>query len=90
MKCPLKIKVVPGSSKTQIVGWLGDCLKIKVAAPPEKGKANQAVIKLLCKRLQLSQESIEIVRGSTSPLKVLQITGITAQQLRGALPQRSA
>ena len=90
MKCRLKIKVVPGSSKTQIVGWLGDCLKIKVAAPPEKGKANQAVIKLLCKRLQLSQESIEIVRGSTSPLKVLQITGITAQQLRGALPQRSA
>jgi uncharacterized protein (TIGR00251 family) len=38
------VKVVPGSSRDQIMGWLGDPLKIKVTAPPEKGKANEAVV----------------------------------------------
>ena len=90
MSCLLEIKVVPGSSKTQVVGWLGDCLKIKVAAPPEKGKANHAVIKLLSERLQVNQESIVITRGSTSQQKTLRISGITAQQLSRVLPQRPA
>ncbi|MFM7075771.1 MAG: DUF167 domain-containing protein, partial [Planctomycetaceae bacterium] len=43
----LEVKVVPGSSRDQIVGWLGDALKIKVTAPPEKGKANERVVELL-------------------------------------------
>ncbi len=39
----LSLKVVPGSSRDEIVGWLGDSLKVKVKAPPEKGRANEAV-----------------------------------------------
>jgi len=46
----LKVKVVPGSSRDQIAGWLGDALKIKVTAPPERGKANEAVIEILADR----------------------------------------
>jgi len=39
----LNLKVVPGSSRDEIVGWLGDSLKLKVTAPPEEGRANEVV-----------------------------------------------
>ena len=90
MKCRLEAKIVPGSSRTEVVGWLGDSLKIKVAAPPEKGKANQAVIKLLARKLALDEESITIVSGSVSQRKVIEIQGITQQQLSDALPPKDA
>ncbi len=45
----LKVKVVPGASRTQLSGWLGDMLKVRVSAPPEKGKANAAVEALLAR-----------------------------------------
>ena len=72
----LKVKVVPGSSRNQIVGWLGDALKIKVTAPPEKGKANEAVVELLANRLSISTDEITIESGHSSPSKVLAITGM--------------
>jgi uncharacterized protein (TIGR00251 family) len=90
MKTRLETKVVPGSSRTEIVGWLGDCLKIKVAAPPEKGKANQAVVELLAKTLQLDSELITIVHGSGAQRKVVEINGVTPQQLARALPAKRA
>lgn len=90
MKCRLDTKVVPGSSKTELVGWLGDCLKIKVAAPPEKGKANQAVVALLSQVLQVSADSIAIVKGSTSQRKVIEVQGITPDKLVQALPKKQA
>lgn len=90
MKCRLEAKVVPGASRTEIVGWLGERLKIKVAAPPQKGKANQAVIKLLSEKLELNEQSFSIVSGSSSQRKVIEINGITHQQLRQALPSKPA
>ena len=69
----LNIKVVPGASRDQIVGWLGDALKIKVTAPPEKGKANEAVVTLLAKTLGVRRDNIEIVSGHGSPAKTVDI-----------------
>ena len=77
----LKVKVVPGASNTKIMGWLGDALKIRVVAPPEKGKANQAVIKHIAKVLAIGQDQIELSSGQTSPHKTFVLHGITQQGL---------
>lgn len=69
----LQIKVIPSSSKDCIAGWLEDTLKVKVKAPPEKGRANKAIIKVLEKKLDLPKGSINITSGSTSRKKVIEI-----------------
>lgn len=85
MKCRVEAKVIPGASRTEISGWLGDSLKIKVAAPPEKGKANQAVIRLLAGKLGLPSQSITVIKGETSQRKTLEIDGLSLEQLHSAL-----
>ncbi|GMR01678.1 MAG: DUF167 domain-containing protein [Gammaproteobacteria bacterium] len=71
----LHIKVIPSSSKNCIAGWLEDTLKVKIKAPPEKGKANKAVIKFLEKSLGLSKGSIDISSGTSSSRKIIEIKG---------------
>jgi uncharacterized protein (TIGR00251 family) len=80
----LNVKVVPGSSRDQIVGWLGDALKIKVMAPPEKGRANEAVVELLATTLGINADDIEVVSGRSSPSKVIAITGIEDDAIKKA------
>ena len=80
----LNVKVVPGSSRDQIVGWLGDALKIKVMAPPEKGKANEAVVNLLATKLGVSTDDIEVASGDSSPSKVIIITGMDDESIKRA------
>lgn len=72
----LRLKVVPSSSRNQIVGWLGDALKIKVAAPPENGQANQAVIELLASTMDIEPSAIQLISGASSPHKVVEINGV--------------
>ena len=80
----LSLKVVPGSSRDEIVGWLGDSLKVKVKAPPEKGRANEAVIALLAERLRIDASGIAMVSGHGSPAKVVDVDGMDAAAIRQA------
>jgi uncharacterized protein len=82
----LSLKVVPGSSRDEVVGWLGDLLKVKVRAPPEKGRANEAVVALLADRLGIELSSIAVVSGHGSPAKVVAIDGIDDEAIRQASP----
>jgi len=77
----ISVKVVPSSSKDVIVGWLGESLKIKVKAPPEKGKANAAVIDLLAAKLAIDRDLIEICSGHASSSKVVAIQGWDEAQI---------
>ncbi len=81
----IQVKVVPSSSKDVIMGWLGESLKVKVQAPPEKGKANAAVIELIAQRLGIDKSQIEIASGHSSPIKVLLIHGWSDEQIVNVL-----
>jgi len=74
----IPIRVVPSASRSEIVGLEGDTLKVRVAAPPVKGKANRALVKLLAKALGVSSSQVEIVRGHKARRKTVQVRGIDA------------
>lgn len=69
----IRVKAVPGSSRSRIVGELGDRLKIQVAAPPEDGKANKAVAQVLAAWLGLAKSEVELISGASQPAKVFRI-----------------
>jgi uncharacterized protein (TIGR00251 family) len=71
----LDLKVVPGASRTEIVGPLGNRLKVRVAAPAEGGKANRALVELL--REWLGTRDVEIVAGVSSPEKTVRVFGLS-------------
>lgn len=81
----LSVKVVAGASRTGIAGWLGDTLRIRVAVPAERGKANAAVEGLLREALGLSRGGAQIVSGRSSPRKVVEIAGLSESEIRRRL-----
>ncbi len=81
----LKVKITPNAKKNEIVGWFGDQLKIKIAAVPEKGKANKELINFLSSELDLPKSFFEVVQGHTSSSKLLEIKGICEEDLDSKL-----
>jgi uncharacterized protein (TIGR00251 family) len=81
----LAVKAVPGASRTAIVGLWDQALKIAVAAPPEGGKANDAIVRLLATLLGVRRGAVAIVSGTTRPLKRLHVSGVTAQEVLARL-----
>ncbi|WP_017940687.1 MULTISPECIES: DUF167 domain-containing protein [unclassified Thioalkalivibrio] len=81
----LKVKVAPGSKRNAIAGWMGDTLKLQVQAPPEKGRANEAVIALLASELGCPKSAIRVVAGATSRSKTVLVEGWDEPDLRTAL-----
>jgi len=81
----LRVKVVPGASRTRLMGEWEGRLKIAVAAPPERGKANDAVTTLLAKVLKIRKRDVCVVGGESSPLKAIRIVGLRADAVRAAL-----
>lgn len=75
MTATVRVKVVPGARRDEIVGRLGDRLKIRVSAPPEGGKANAAVCALVARALGIDARGVTVCQGTTSALKTLAIEG---------------
>jgi uncharacterized protein (TIGR00251 family) len=70
----LRVKVIPRSAASEIVGELADgTLKVKIAAPPERGRANEALIALLASHFGVPKSAITIASGHISALKLVKI-----------------
>ena len=81
----LAVKVVPGSSRTRIAGVLDEALKVNVAAPPEKGKANKELEKFLAKTAGVPRSAVKVVSGLGNAYKELEFASMSASELRGIL-----
>lgn len=77
----LPVQAQPRARKNMLAGWHAGRLKVHITQAPEKGKANQALLKLLVKELDLKRSQIELVSGETASLKLFRIEGVTAEEL---------
>ena len=77
----LRLHIQPRASKSEVAGTHGDCLKIRLKAPPVEGKANSELIKFLSKLLGLPKNNIEIISGHASRRKTVKLAGITKEKL---------
>ena len=78
----IRIKLAPKSSDDTIIGWMGNTLKVRVSAPPQRGKANKALLVLLCDALGLPARCVRLVQGAASPNKVVEIQGLDENDIR--------
>ena len=79
------VRVVPRARKNEIVGIHGDALRIRLTAPPVEGRANEALIAFLAKRLGVRKSQVEIVVGATSRRKMIRIIGLSGQEVEEGL-----
>jgi uncharacterized protein len=77
----LMVKVIPNAGRNEITGFKEDVLQMRVAAPPDKGKANKELVDFLSEQLGIKKSAIAITRGLTSRNKVLSITGISREEM---------
>jgi uncharacterized protein (TIGR00251 family) len=76
-----KVRVVPRASRSEIVGAHGGALRVRIAAPPVDGAANEELVRMLAHALKVSRSAIEITAGQTSKLKEVAVSGIAPDML---------
>jgi uncharacterized protein (TIGR00251 family) len=84
-----EVRVVPRSSKSEIIGEHDGALKIKIASAPVDNAANEELIKLLSKTFGVSKMEIEIVSGQSSKRKMVRIKGADANKIAAVLQSKS-
>jgi uncharacterized protein (TIGR00251 family) len=83
--CTITVKAIPNAPRSEVIGWLGDALKVKVHAPPVEGRANDALCEFLAETLGVPRRAVTVMRGDTSRQKVLRIEGVTLAGLKARL-----
>lgn len=81
----LRLRVSPGAGRAGIVGRHGDGWKVRVTAPPEDGRANEAVLRLLADALSLPRKALSLVSGHTARDKIVLLDGVGPAQIERRL-----
>ncbi|HUU57144.1 MAG TPA: DUF167 domain-containing protein [bacterium] len=81
----LEVEVAPRSRKPGVVGRRGGALRVRVASPPEGGRANKELVALVARFLGVRRGAVSVVRGATSRRKLLEVEGLAEDELAAAL-----
>lgn len=81
----VRVKAVPGASRSQIAGVLGDRLKVRVSAPPEGGRANAAIAALLAQACGVPSHSVVLHHGPSQALKVFRLVNAGPAECRALI-----
>lgn len=77
----ISLRVYPGAAKNEVLGLAEGVLRVKVAAPPVKGKANRELLAFLSRLLGISERDLAITRGQTSRTKTVAVYGLSHQEV---------
>jgi uncharacterized protein (TIGR00251 family) len=86
----VRLRVSPGAGRAGIVGRHGDAWKVRVTAPPEHGRANEAVLRLLAETVAVPRTAVALVSGHTGRDKVVELTGVEPELIEHRLASASA
>jgi uncharacterized protein len=86
----LDVYIQPRASKTELAGMHGDRIKIRIAAPPVEGAANDALIEFVARRLGIAKGRVRLISGKSSRTKSLEIDGVDSSQISTALGSQAS
>ena len=85
MTARIDIRLTPRGGRDRIDGWDGTLLRVRVAAPPADGRANESMIRLVAKALGVPPSRVTLVSGAQSRTKVVEVEGLTADEIRARI-----
>jgi len=85
----ISVTVSPGARRSDLVGRHGDGWRARIAAPPERGRANEALCKLLAEALAVPRSSVRVVGGRSARAKVVEIDGLELLEIERKLTEAS-
>lgn len=80
-ECVFSVRVQPRASRNRVLGMRDGALRVSVTAPPEGGKANSALLKLLAETLGIAKSQLRVVRGQSSQDKVVAVEGMRLEEV---------
>ncbi len=83
--CVLSVRAQPGAKRNAVVGEQAGALKVAVTAPPDKGRANEAIVEVLAEAFAVKRSQIELIAGATSRQKKFLIRAVTPEELAAKL-----
>ena len=81
----ISVKVLPNAGKNEIIGPVNGVWRIKIAAPPDKGKANKELVDFLSEILGVRKNNLNILKGHSSHNKILAVEGISPEDVTSRL-----
>jgi uncharacterized protein (TIGR00251 family) len=83
-----RVQVVPRASRSEIVGAYDETLRVRIAAPPVDGAANNELVRVIAKAFGVSRSAVEITAGLTAKRKELRIEGASPERLRALIKKK--